>query len=112
MELNEFVDQVTKLIPNDPDNEESQKKEDETAANLFSGSVDNLRTFPVRVFVRVMNAEQLIPCDRNGLSDPYCVLKSGEVEILRTRVEYRTLFPRWFEEFDVMITQNTTLHVK
>ncbi|ORY07877.1 hypothetical protein K493DRAFT_295323 [Basidiobolus meristosporus CBS 931.73] len=54
-----------------------------------------------RYFVEVVLGQDLQPCDRNGLSDPYVVLKSNGREIGRTRIIYENLNPRWEETFQI-----------
>ena len=48
--------------------------------------------------VCVVEARGLAAMDRNGLSDPYCVLHCGAVEC-RTRTIFKSLNPKWGESF-------------
>ena len=32
-----------------------------------------------------------------GFSDPFCIVKMGEKRLLKTRVQKKTLFPKWNE---------------
>jgi hypothetical protein len=65
----------------------------------------SLRGPPVYIYtVKVVLAENLADCDQNGLSDPYVVLQSGEVELARTRVVQETLNPRWDETFEFRLS--------
>ncbi|KAI9591169.1 hypothetical protein BDF19DRAFT_456043 [Syncephalis fuscata] len=60
---------------------------------------------PVYIYtVKVVLAENLADCDQNGLSDPYVVLQSGEVEMARTRVIQESLNPRWDETFEFRLS--------
>ena len=59
---------------------------------------------PVYIYsVKVVMAEGLKPVDSNGLSDPYVVLRSGAVELARTRIIYETLDPRFDEVFEIRL---------
>jgi hypothetical protein len=51
--------------------------------------------------VKVVQAEGLRPMDSNGLSDPYVILTSGQLELARTRVVFESLDPRFDEVFDI-----------
>ncbi|RKP14032.1 hypothetical protein BJ684DRAFT_19526 [Piptocephalis cylindrospora] len=60
--------------------------------------------------IKVVLGEELMACDRNGLSDPYVVLTFGEgEEIGRTRVIYETCNPRFDETFEVRFRSPVTL---
>jgi Ca2+-dependent lipid-binding protein len=85
------VDEVAYLLSTNP-----QRK-----LNL---SVNNGEA-PVYIYtVKVVLAENLADCDQNGLSDPYVVLQSGEVEMARTRVIRESLNPRWDETFEFRLS--------
>jgi len=52
--------------------------------------------------IKVVSAEDLKPCDVNGLSDPYVVLTNEHGKrIAKTRTIWGDLNPRWEETFDV-----------
>lgn len=51
-----------------------------------------------RLLVSIVEARQLASKDRNGLSDPYCVLTMGKT-IKKTKVIKANLNPRWDEQF-------------
>lgn len=48
----------------------------------------------VTVSVQVLSGRDLIPCDRSGLSDPYCIVTVGNT-VHRTKIQKETLFPDW-----------------
>ncbi|OLL25875.1 hypothetical protein NEOLI_001392 [Neolecta irregularis DAH-3] len=53
--------------------------------------------------IKIVQAEDLKPCDLNGLSDPYVVLSDEHGHRLaKTRTIYASLNPRWEESFDVI----------
>lgn len=54
------------------------------------------------VTIFLYEGKDLPAMDRNGLSDPFCKFKLG-TEKYRTRVAYKTLSPRWMEQFDLFI---------
>jgi hypothetical protein len=55
--------------------------------------------------IKVVSAEDLKPCDVNGLSDPYVVLTNENGKrIAKTRTIWGDLNPRWEETFDVSTT--------
>ncbi|KAI8050274.1 hypothetical protein BDF22DRAFT_745601 [Syncephalis plumigaleata] len=85
------VDEVAYLLSTNP-----QRK-----LNLSATSSEA----PVYIYtVKVVLAENLADCDQNGLSDPYVVLQSGEVEMARTRVIQESLNPRWDETFEFRLS--------
>ncbi|BFZ60617.1 hypothetical protein YB2330_001657 [Saitoella coloradoensis] len=54
--------------------------------------------------IRIISGEDLLPCDRNGLSDPYAVLSDEHGNrVAKTRTIYKTLNPRWDQSFDVEV---------
>ncbi|CAG8589825.1 11649_t:CDS:10 [Funneliformis caledonium] len=54
--------------------------------------------------IKIVQAENLPALDTNGSSDPYCVLSDEKgMNLVRTRVIYETLNPRWDEAFDITI---------
>lgn len=57
--------------------------------------------------VKIVRAENLLPADNNGLSDPYVVLEIDNKHIARTRTVYETLNPRWDQVFDLWLTNET-----
>lgn len=60
--------------------------------------------------IKVVLGEELMACDRNGLSDPYVVLSYGEgEEVGRTRVIYETCNPRFDETFEVRFRSPVTM---
>ena len=65
--------------------------------------------------VSVINAVDLIAADSNGLSDPYCVVKVGDV-VQKTKIVRKTLDPVWDESFDFVVVNvlrdKITLSVK
>jgi hypothetical protein len=55
--------------------------------------------------IKIVSAEDLKPCDVNGLSDPYVVLSDEHGRrIAKTRTIWGDLNPRWDEVFDVPTT--------
>jgi hypothetical protein len=55
--------------------------------------------------IKIVSAEDLKPCDVNGLSDPYVVLSDEHGRrIAKTRTIWGNLNPRWDEVFDVPTT--------
>ena len=55
--------------------------------------------------IKIVSAEDLKPCDVNGLSDPYVVLTNEHGKrIAKTRTIWGDLNPRWEETFDVPTT--------
>lgn len=56
--------------------------------------------------VEIISAENLVPCDSNGYSDPYVVLSDQKGKrVAKTRTIYTDLNPRWEETFDVPCTE-------
>ncbi|ODQ53443.1 hypothetical protein SAICODRAFT_114863 [Saitoella complicata NRRL Y-17804] len=52
--------------------------------------------------IKIISGEDLKPCDRNGLSDPYVVLSDEHGRrVAKTRTIYKSLNPRWDQSFDV-----------
>jgi hypothetical protein len=56
--------------------------------------------------IRVVRAENLLPMDKNGLSDPYVTFEIDGKMITRTRTLYETLNPRWDQEFDFWLSED------
>ena len=55
--------------------------------------------------IKVVSAEDLKPCDVNGLSDPYVVLSDEHGRrVAKTRTIWGDLNPRWEETFDISTT--------
>jgi rubrerythrin len=55
--------------------------------------------------IKIVSAEDLKPCDVNGLSDPYVVLSDEHGRrVAKTRTIWGDLNPRWDEVFDVPTT--------
>ncbi|KAL1958863.1 hypothetical protein VTO42DRAFT_3700 [Malbranchea cinnamomea] len=53
--------------------------------------------------VKIVEAEDLKPCDMDGLSDPYVVLTDEfQKRIYKSRVIYDNLNPRWDDTVDIM----------
>ncbi|XP_072038092.1 multiple C2 and transmembrane domain-containing protein 1-like [Amphiura filiformis] len=52
------------------------------------------------VTMTLLEGKNLIPMDDNGLSDPYVKFKLGN-EKYKSRVEPKTLNPKWMEQFDL-----------
>eukprot|EP01119_Soliformovum_irregulare_P019013 TRINITY_DN593_c0_g1_i4.p1 TRINITY_DN593_c0_g1~~TRINITY_DN593_c0_g1_i4.p1 ORF type:complete len:657 (-),score=175.68 TRINITY_DN593_c0_g1_i4:386-2356(-) len=52
--------------------------------------------------LRVAEARNLPSMDRNGLSDPYCIIQLNEQSI-RTRTIYKELNPLWGEEYNLNV---------
>jgi Ca2+-dependent lipid-binding protein len=61
--------------------------------------------------IRVVRAENLQPMDSNGLSDPYVAFEINGKQITKTRTVYETLNPRWEQEFDIWLSDETTVDV-
>lgn len=56
--------------------------------------------------IKVVAAENLVPCDSNGFSDPYVVITDHKGKrVGRTRTIYTSLNPRWDETFEVPATE-------
>lgn len=56
--------------------------------------------------IKVVSAENLVPCDANGYSDPYVVLSDQKGKrVGKTRTIYTNLNPRWDESFDIPTTE-------
>ncbi|KAJ3323599.1 hypothetical protein HDV06_001623 [Boothiomyces sp. JEL0866] len=60
---------------------------------------------PTHLKIRVISARDLLPKDRNGLSDPYVYLKL-ERKRFKTKVIPKTLNPTWDQEFIFEINSN------
>lgn len=61
------------------------------------------RTSEVRVVLRLIQAQNLMPVDPNGKSDPYCVinsLKTAQGNRIQTKVVSANLDPVWDETFE------------
>ncbi|KAL4227592.1 Multiple C2 and transmembrane domain-containing protein 2 [Mactra antiquata] len=63
------------------------------------------------VTVVLVEGRDLIPMDDNGLSDPYVKFKLGN-EKYRSKHKYKTLNPRWLEQFDLRMYQGQTSHLE
>ncbi|KAI8987003.1 hypothetical protein BDB01DRAFT_849161 [Pilobolus umbonatus] len=57
--------------------------------------------------IKIVRAENLAPLDKNGLSDPFVVLEIDQKPIATTRTMCETLNPRWDEEFDIWLKDDT-----
>ncbi|KAL1916830.1 uncharacterized protein VTP21DRAFT_5534 [Calcarisporiella thermophila] len=53
--------------------------------------------------IKIVAAEDIKPMDKNGLSDPYVVLRINDSVVARTRTIYETLNPRWDQTFDLSV---------
>ncbi|KAF1811291.1 hypothetical protein P152DRAFT_474890 [Eremomyces bilateralis CBS 781.70] len=55
--------------------------------------------------IKIIEGEDLKPCDINGLSDPYVVLGDEyQKRLAKTRIIYGNLNPRWDESVDITTT--------
>ncbi|XP_052794646.1 multiple C2 and transmembrane domain-containing protein 1-like isoform X1 [Mya arenaria] len=63
------------------------------------------------VTVILVEGRDLIPMDDNGLSDPYVKFKLGN-EKYKSKHKYKTLCPRWLEQFDLRMYQGQTSHLE
>ncbi|KKY27732.1 putative c2 domain-containing protein [Phaeomoniella chlamydospora] len=55
--------------------------------------------------IKIVEAEDLKPCDMNGLSDPYVVLTDEyQKRLSKTRIVYGNLNPRWDDAVDITTT--------
>ncbi|XP_060576164.1 multiple C2 and transmembrane domain-containing protein 1-like isoform X3 [Ruditapes philippinarum] len=63
------------------------------------------------VTIVLVEGRDLIPMDDNGLSDPYVKFKLGN-EKYRSKHKYKTLNPRWLEQFDLRLYQGQTSHLE
>ncbi|KAL8606470.1 hypothetical protein ACOMHN_015559 [Nucella lapillus] len=54
------------------------------------------------VTIVLVDGKDLVPMDDNGLSDPYVKFRLGN-EKYRSKVKYKTLTPRWLEQFDLRL---------
>lgn len=55
--------------------------------------------------IKIIEAENLQPCDSNGLSDPYVVIGDEyQKRLAKTRIIYENLNPRWDETVDISTT--------
>jgi len=53
--------------------------------------------------IKIIEAEDLIACDRNGLNDPYVVLVDEmQKRLAKTRIVYSSLNPRWDETIEIV----------
>ncbi|CAM9326005.1 unnamed protein product [Phaeothamnion confervicola] len=76
----------------------SSSKRSEAEAHDFSGffgDAQELYSYGGDFIVHIHAARGLRPADANGLSDPYCVLLVGGVEVGRTPHHPKTLDPMW-----------------
>lgn len=92
--------------------------EEHEEASLALGLISQLlrehepRRMPqAQLQVTVVEARGLAPMDRNGLSDPYCVLHCGAVRS-STRVIQKTLNPRWEEAFLFEVAQGASMQLQ
>lgn len=96
---------------------ENTKKMDEFKKKLIQArTVQSFNSHGVmhgsKVKVEVIDAKDLIPMDRNGLSDPYVVLELGS-QREQTKYIRETLNPVWNEEFAFNIeTGDETIKVE
>jgi hypothetical protein len=94
--------------------EESETKD--TYSRLFDGE-EITGTFSIEIIY----AENLKPHNKNGLSNPYVVIripdedgsngKNGSTELLKTSIINDTVNPRWDETFQTSIAPTKTLEV-
>ncbi|XP_076464981.1 multiple C2 and transmembrane domain-containing protein 1-like isoform X2 [Babylonia areolata] len=61
-----------------------------------------LQMWTAVVTVVLVDGRDLVPMDDNGLSDPYVKFRLG-AEKYRSKVRYKTLTPRWLEQFDLRL---------
>ena len=54
------------------------------------------------VAIFLFEGKDLPAMDRNGLSDPFCKFRLGN-EKYRTRIAYKTLNPKWMEQFELFL---------
>ncbi|XP_041353742.1 tricalbin-3-like isoform X2 [Gigantopelta aegis] len=45
----------------------------------------------------ILQGKDLVPMDRNGFSDPFCVLMVDGKKVFTTNIKKKTLFPKWNE---------------
>lgn len=57
----------------------------------------------------ILQAKDLMPADRNGLSDPYCVILMGSKKVFKTAVKKNTLFPKWNESTSFLVQEDSHL---
>ena len=73
------------------------REKEEESQSARSGAAEDLSSSFERVKVRMLEARGLQASDRNGLADPYCVVRVGNAK-KSTNVVKRTLEPKWKEQ--------------
>ncbi|XP_061173076.1 uncharacterized protein LOC133182305 isoform X2 [Saccostrea echinata] len=75
------------------------------SASMAGGMIED-KTF---VDLTVLQAKDLMPADRNGLSDPYCSVLMGSKKVFKTSVKKNTLFPKWNESTSFQVLEDNHL---
>lgn len=66
-------------------------------------SKKELQKFPGVLRITIKKAKGLSSADRNGYSDPFCVVENGKLRF-RTRTIYKQLSPEWNRTFVIPVT--------
>ncbi|XP_062598283.1 uncharacterized protein LOC134259707, partial [Saccostrea cucullata] len=75
------------------------------SASMAGGMIED-KTF---VDLTILQAKDLMPADRNGLSDPYCTVLMGSKKVFKTSVKKNTLFPKWNESTSFQVLEDNHL---
>ncbi|KAJ8028903.1 Multiple C2 and transmembrane domain-containing protein 1 [Holothuria leucospilota] len=85
----------------------SSRRKQQTTAKRASLRASNSKSqlWTSVVTIALLEGKNLIPMDDNGLSDPYVKFKLGG-EKFKSKVESKTLSPKWMEQFDLKIYED------
>ncbi|XP_056021913.1 uncharacterized protein LOC125650208 isoform X3 [Ostrea edulis] len=75
------------------------------SASMAGGIIED-KTF---VDLTILQAKDLMPADRNGLSDPYCTVLMGSKKVYKSSVKKNTLFPKWNESTSFQVLEDNHL---
>ncbi|XP_053395877.1 uncharacterized protein LOC123544970 isoform X2 [Mercenaria mercenaria] len=98
-----IIDHVQRANGND---EQAGSRRRSKYSSLSSHDKDFMKD---RVFVDlcILQAKDLIPMDRNGYSDPFCVVKMGDTKLFSTSVKKKSLNPKWNESVTLQVTEDS-----
>nr|XP_022329862.1 tricalbin-3-like isoform X4 [Crassostrea virginica] len=101
---------TTPLCVSEFNNEQEQGGGSLNNSTLDSGSgTGGFMEDKTFVDLTILQGKDLMPADRNGLSDPYCVILMGSKKVYKTSVKKNTLFPKWNESTSFQVQEDSHL---
>ncbi|XP_055878797.1 uncharacterized protein LOC106052623 isoform X3 [Biomphalaria glabrata] len=83
-----------------------------TAASTY---MNDLLSNKVIVELTILQGKDMVAMDRNGFSDPFCIVSVKDKKVFTTSVKKKTLFPKWNEtvtlEMSLVDAHNLTIDV-